>query len=237
MGLTSAQRWRAKMLAQQKLRACEELNNSPENRGVMSADLAMDINQLRDMERIEHRTEHKRDVLLPKWLPQVERYLAEGEIFPFLPLVYCMVWSVDVGDFERAIDYAEVAVSQGQSMPENFGNSSGAFIADNFRDWVEEEYKKGNSVEPYFTRVFDLITGVWELHEELTARWYVLAARLELRGPDGVESVPGVISNMDALEKAAGYLAKAAEICPKKSGAKTLTNKVAARLRALTRDQ
>lgn len=237
MALTIAQRWRKKVLAQEKLRAGLALENSPGNRGVVQSDLALDVAHLRDLERVDQRVERKRDVLLPKWLPQVEQYIAEGEIYPYPALVYCMVWSFDVGDFERCIDYAEIAIGQGQPMPENFDNSAGAFVADNFRDWVEIEYSKGNSVEPYFSRVFTLITEKWPLHEELTARWYVLAARLALRGPEGKQCAPALLSNLDQLEKASNLLLKAEEVYPKKSGAKTLLNKVTARLRALTRDQ
>ncbi|MDK7998564.1 phage terminase small subunit [Klebsiella oxytoca] len=236
MTMTVAQRWRAKILAQQQLQAREALESTPQNLGVIDQDLHFDIEQLRDIERIDQRAERKRDVLLPKWLPQVEKYIQSGESYPFLPLVYCMVWLIDTGEFEHGIDLAEVAVAQGQKMPENFDNSPGAFIADNFRDWVELEYRQGHSVEPFFTRIFTLITEKWQLHEELTARWYVLAARLALRGADGKETAPSMISNVDTLEKAAALLAKADEVCPKKSGTKTLTNKIASRLRALTRD-
>ncbi|HEO9045950.1 TPA: terminase [Enterobacter kobei] len=237
MALTPAQRWRKKIAAQQALREKTALDDSPANRSVAVSDLALDIQQLREIEKVEDRIAHKVSFLLPKWLPQVEKYIADGMVYPFPALVYCMVWSFDAGDFERALDYAEISVEQGQHMPENFNTSPGAFIALSFRDWIEMEYGRGNSVEPYFSRAFSLITEVWEVNEELQAIWFVLAARLVLRGGDGKQTTPAQLSNIDQLEHAKIFLLGAEAVYPIKSGAKTLLNKIDARLRMLTRNK
>lgn len=237
MALTLAQRWKQKILAQEALRQGIALADTPESSDAMRDDLHLDVQQLRDMERREQREEYKLNVLLPKWLPQVEQYLAQSDIYPCPALVYCMIWSFDIGDFERCLELASVVVDEGQPMPENFSNSAGAFVADNFRDWVEAEYGKGNGVEPYFSQVFELITRVWRLNEELTARWFVLAARLALRGSDGRQAAPAQIVEPEKLTQALALLQQAEAVSPAKSGAKTLMNKVVSRLRALGIDQ
>lgn len=230
-----AQRWKNKVRALQQIQTGQALASVKSSLGAVDADLALDVKFLCQIERREDREERKRNVLLPKWLPQAEAYITAGDVYPFLPLVYCMIWSMDVGDFDRALELAEVVVDQGQGMPENFNNSPGAFIADNFRDWVELEYAAGRSVEPYFSWVFELITQRWKLNETLTARWFVLAARLMLRGEDGRQATPRHFNNLDVLETALDYLQKAKDICPSKSGAGTLFNKITSRVNALQR--
>lgn len=233
---TPAQRWRRSQLALKKLRSNELLSSSPQDKRAAECDIELDRRMLSEQcETIEQRAAMKRDILLPKWLPQVESYLATGEVYPSLPFVLSTIWLFDVGDFDRGIDYAVLAIEQKQPMPENFSSSMGAFVADTVRDWTEREYAAGRSVEPYFSRVFSLITDEWDLHEELTARWYKLAGTLQLRGPDGMQVKPAQLSNLDVLERAQALLQRAEEISSK-AGARTLLNNVAARIRALSRE-
>lgn len=42
--------------------------------------LETDVEQVRSLPLIADRVEHKRNVLLPKWLPTVEAYLASGGV-------------------------------------------------------------------------------------------------------------------------------------------------------------
>lgn len=234
--ITPARRWRNRILAQQKLRNSELLTSSPQDRRAAECELELDVRRLRESsEQIAQRIEIKRNELLPKWLPRVERYISSGESYRNPELVYCAIWSFDVGDFERGIDYALLAIEQAQPMPDNFSSSMGAFVADTVREWAEREYSHGRSVEPYFSQVFELVTDKWHLHEELTAKWYKLAARLLLRGADGKQAPATAFNNLDTLEQAQGLLLRARDLSDK-VGAKTLYEKVTARIKALTRE-
>lgn len=236
MKLTPAMRWRANVEAQRKLREQEALSNSPQDRRAADCDLAIDVKYLREgFELIEQRIGHKRTVLLPKWLPQVESYVAAGDNYAFPALGYCIIWLFDTGEFDRALSLADLAISQGQPMPENFASSLPAFVADTVREWADSEYEQGRSVEPYFSRVFPKVTSEWNLHEEIRAKWFVLAARLALRGEDGKQAAPSAFTRVAPLNTAAEHLNNAMALT-KKSGARTLLNKIGARLRVLTRD-
>ncbi|MEM5487064.1 phage terminase small subunit [Enterobacter cloacae] len=234
--ITPAQRWRRGQLALKRLRNNELLSSSPQDKRAAECDIELDRRMLSEQcESLAQRAEMKRDILLPKWLPRVERYLAAGEVYPFLPLVMCTVWLFDVGELDQGIDYALLAIEQKQPMPENFSSSMGAFVADTVRDWTEQEYAAGRSVEPYFSRVFGLVTESWQLHEDIVARYYKLGARLALRGSDGLQARPSAISNLDVLERAQTLLQKARDTSSK-VGAGTLLNNVTARIRALSRE-
>ncbi|RTP98380.1 terminase [Enterobacter sp. WCHEn045836] len=234
--ITPAQRWRRNQLALKKLRNNELLSSSAQDKRAAECDLELDRRMLSEQcESYSQRAEMKRDILLPKWLPQVERYLGAGDVHPFPPLVWCAIWLFDINDFDAGIDYALIAIEQQQPMPENFASSMGAFAADTVREWAEQEYAAGRSVEPYFSRVYQLVTESWQLHEEITAKYYKLAAQLALRGEDGLQAKPTAFSNLDLLERVQELLQKASSTS-KKAGVGTLLDKVTARIRALSRE-
>lgn len=232
--VTPAKRWQRSQQALKALREGKQMSGTAQDRRAAEFDLELDRRTLSESgESHAQRAEIKRDKLLPKWLPQVRRYLDAGEVYPYPPLVWCAIWLFDVDDFDAGIDYALKVIEQQQPMPENFASSMGAFVADTVREWAEREYAAGRSVEPYFSRVFQLVTESWQLHEEITAKYYKLAAQLALRGDDGLQAKPSAFSNLDVLEHAQELLQKAAETSSK-AGVGTLLDKVTARIRALS---
>lgn len=231
---TPAKRWQRSQQALKALREGKQMSGSAQDRRAAEFDFELDRRSLSEAgESFAVRAEIKRDRLLPKWLPQVRRYLDAGQVYPYPPLVGCAIWLFDVGDFDAGIDYALKAIEQQQPMPDNFSSSMGAFVADTVREWAEREYAAGRSVEPYFSRVFQLVTESWQLHEEITAKYFKLAAQLALRGDDGLQAKPSAFSNLDVLERAQELLQKAAETSSK-AGVGTLLDKVTARIRALS---
>lgn len=233
---TPAKRWQLSQRALKQLRDGKQMSGTAQDRRAAEFDLELDRRTLSEAgESLAKRAEIKRDKLLPKWMPQVKRYLDAGEVYPYPALVWCAIWLFDVNDFDAGIDYAIKAIEQQQPMPDNFASSMGAFVADTVREWAEAEYAAGRSVEPYFSRVFTLVVESWQLHEEITAKYYKLAAQLLLRGEDGLQAKPAALSNLDTLELAQELLQKASSTS-KKAGVGTLLDKVTARIRALSRE-
>jgi len=234
--VTPAKRWQRSQQALKALREGRQMGGSAQDRRAEEFELALDRRKLSEAgESHAQRAAIKRDELLPKWLPRLRRYLAAGEVYPYPALVWCAIWLFDVDDFDAGIDYALKAIEQQQPMPDNFASSMGAFVADTVCEWAEAEYAAGRSVEPYFSRVFQLVTESWQLHEEITAKYYKLAAQLALRGEDGLQAKPTAFSNLDVLERAQELLQKAAATSSK-AGVGTLLDKVTARIRALGRE-
>lgn len=233
---TPAKRWQLSQRALKQLRDGKQMSGTAQDKRAAEFDFELDRRSLSEAgESFAKRAEIKRDKLLPKWLPQVRRYLDAGEVYPYPPLVGCTIWLFDIDDFDAGIDYALKAIEQQQPMPDNFASSMGAFVADTVREWSEREYAAGRSVEPYFSRVFQLVTESWQLHEEITAKFYKLAAQLALRGEDGLQAKPTAFSNLDQLERVRELLQKASETS-KKAGVGTLLSNVTARIRALSRE-
>ena len=79
---------------------------------------------------------HKRDVLLPKWLPIVDEYLnkkgKQNEDNPIF--AYCTIWLFDVGDLAQALDMAFRAIELGQPMAGSIRRQWSGFIADTVFD-------------------------------------------------------------------------------------------------------
>jgi hypothetical protein len=123
-----------------------------------------------------------------------------------------------------------IAITQGQGLP-IAKRTWPAFIADEVLIWSEREAEKGNSVEPYFSTVFEKVMNVWRLNEALTAKYYKFAGLQLLRDESGKAVATG-IGDIEQLHQAKTLLETAMDIHPK-CGAKTQIDKIAMRLRAL----
>lgn len=150
MAMTPCQRHRARMKAAKALDKCEALTASPVSFHIQMLELARDVERLRSLTRAE-RIDMKRDVLLPRWMPTVEAYLAGDARFANPALVYCVIWLFDTGEMGKALDWADVAISESQATPENFKSNLPAFVADTVLEWAIMQAEAGHSIEPYFT--------------------------------------------------------------------------------------
>ncbi|WP_279459918.1 terminase endonuclease subunit [Aeromonas veronii] len=201
--------------------------------------LEQDVVRLRKLARIGDRVNMKRDELMPKYRPYVERYLAsvaesgqpyQNELFQRL-----VIWAFDVGDFDTGIAWAELAIKQGQRTPNNFKRDWATFVADTVLEWAEKNAAEGHAVEPWFSRVFDKVRNEWRLNEKLTAKWFKAAGCLLLRDQDG-QPRPSAVGDSATLEQAAHWLLQAEKL-HRKAGVNTLLLKIAMRLRALNPEQ
>ncbi|HAM3095792.1 terminase, partial [Escherichia coli] len=100
--MTPCQRHRAKIRTQEALERREALTASPVSFHLLRAELDRDVARLRSLPVREERLAFKRDILLPRWLPVAERYIADGKRHACPVLVYCIIWLFDTGDLSRA---------------------------------------------------------------------------------------------------------------------------------------
>ncbi|WP_411705641.1 phage terminase small subunit [Edaphovirga cremea] len=234
MALTPCQRYRARILAQQALDKKEALTSSPTSLHLQIGALTRDVERLRSQEVIADRIEMKRDELLPKWLPTVEAYLESGAVHEHPVFAYCVVWLFDVGEMDKALDWADIAIEQGQKTPENFSSSFAAFVADTVLAWAQQQADNGHSVEPYFSRTFESVTEKWRIHEEIKAKWFKFAG-LQLLSVDGAKPAASALSDVATLQQADNLLAKAASFNPA-IGVKSIRDKISSRIRALQKE-
>lgn len=209
----------------------EAIIASPNSLHVQLAALRIDVERLRSLSQRADRIAMKRDELLPKWMPWAVQYLEAGEVFNNPVFSYCVIWLFDTGELGQALEWAEIAIEQGQETPENFSSDFAHFIADNILDWAETEADNGRSVEPYFSMVSECVHEHWKVNEIVQAKYLRFAALLLLRDEDGLPSV-AAIEDANKLKEADALLARAQSVY---SGIQvaTLRNKIAQRQRKL----
>ncbi|WP_332613575.1 phage terminase small subunit [Enterobacter sp. 37] len=233
MSLSPAQRHNQRIAMEQKLKQSLAVGTT-ESMHLLIKALETDVEQVRSLPLIADRVEHKRNVLLPKWVPTVEAYLVSGQVYANPVLAWCVIWLFDVSDLDKALDWADVAIAQQQATPERLRSNFPTFVADTMLAWAHESAGRGESIEPYFTRTFENVATKWRLHEQVTAKWYKFAGLQLLRGDDGQTSAASV-DDIDTLKKADELLA-IAEQHYSKAGVSTQRQTIAARIRRLEKE-
>ncbi|HBL4908877.1 TPA: terminase [Enterobacter hormaechei] len=231
MSLSPAQRHNQRIAMEQKLKQSLAVGTT-ESMHLLIKALETDVEQVRSLPLIADRVEHKRNVLLPKWVPTVEAYLASGQVYANPVLAWCVIWLFDVSDLDKALEWADIAIAQQQATPERLRSNFPTFVADTMLAWAEESAGRGESIEPYFSRTFENVATRWRLHEQVTAKWYKFAGLQLLRGEDGQKTAAGV-DDVETLQKADQLLASAEQYYSK-IGVKTQRQTIAARIRKLT---
>jgi hypothetical protein len=230
MGLSPAQRHTQRVQMQQEL-ARQMAVTTSDSLHIQIGELNRDLESLQQWPLRADRIAHKRDVLLPRWKPTVEAYLASGQVYANPVFAWCVIWLFDVGDLDSALDWADIAISQQQATPDRLRSNFPTFVADTVLAWAQESAGRGESIEPYFSRTFERVASCWRLHEQVTAKWYKFAGQELLRSEEGQTSAAAV-DDVALLEKADRLLAMA-EQHYSKIGVKTTRQTIAARMRKL----
>lgn len=102
---------------------------------LMLAKLTEDKRRLHELQSIERRIEVKR-TLLPEYEPWVEGALKGAQGVQDDVLMTVMVWRVDVGDLDGALDIAAYAIKHRLAMPDQYKRSTGCLIAEEFADYA-----------------------------------------------------------------------------------------------------
>lgn len=201
---------------------------------IVSSELDRDVEYLRNFgQDMAERNDYKLKVLLPKWLPKADRYLQEDKVYPNPIFVRCIIWLFDTGQFDQALDWSEIAIEQNQDTPRNWSMKLPGFVAKTMFDWVETTAINGHSIEPYFSRVFELIKNKWRIYESDKAEWYKFAGLYLLRDESGTPKATAT-DNIDVLNQAKELLTQAQAIYAK-VGVKTMLSNIEQRINALSK--
>ncbi|MBO1107892.1 MAG: phage terminase small subunit [Plesiomonas sp.] len=207
---------------------------TPDSLHIQLIALRQDVARLRDEPQRGQRMITKRDVLLPKWRPYAERYLASGEVHQNPIFSYCTIWLFDVGDIGEGLRWADIAIEQQQDTPENIRRDFAHFTADFVLEWAEREAAVGHAIEPYFSQTFERVRTRWRLNEVLTSKWFKFAGLFLLRDDKGVPRATAV-ADAQTLRDADALLAEAERLY-QHAQVRTHRQKIAARLRALNEE-
>ncbi|HAJ2748216.1 TPA: terminase [Escherichia coli] len=170
MQLSPAQRHSARIEAERLLRQQQSLDTET-SLHIQIVALEKDVAAAAAIESRAERMEFKRDVLLPRWMPTAQSWL-EGDSVQQNPVfAWCVVWLFDTGQFDQALDWADVAIQRGQETPAAFGSTFPVFVADTVLSWAEAEAVQGHDVEPYFGRTLENVTQHWNVYEVIKAKY------------------------------------------------------------------
>lgn len=164
----------AATLAYSPAEALSSPANARKHLALMEAGLDEDLARLSDIKALTTKQDLKRNELLPKYQEYIDRYLASGLVYPNRVMVMVMVWLFDTAQFDDALALADIAIEQGQVMPEGFKRDIPTFVADAVCAWAYDEHKSGRSPEPYLSELLPRVDGEWDVPEQIPAKYHKL---------------------------------------------------------------
>lgn len=149
--------------------------NARKHLKLMEASLDEDLARLKAIPSLAGKQDLKRTELLPKYQDYIQRYIQSGQVMQNRVLVQVVVWLFDTNQFDDALELAEIAMTQGQLMPERFKRRDiQTFVADAVGDWAYAEYDAGRSPEPYLSNLLPRVDGEWSLPEQIPSKFHKL---------------------------------------------------------------
>lgn len=177
--------------------------------------LRTDLLRLKQIESVEHKAVVKRE-LLPEYAPWVDGVLAadSGAIDEILPNV--MVWRIDSGDFEGALDIGDYVLRHGLQMPDRYNRGAAVVLAEEIAEQAIKAIKAGQPVKvAMLARTIDL-TAARDMPDEVRSKIYkatgwALQVDLVDEGEGLINSVERAMAARPLLERA-GQLHKKAGV-------------------------
>ncbi|WP_320040719.1 phage terminase small subunit [uncultured Desulfobacter sp.] len=187
-------------------------------------ELENDLAALKLIKSIKQKEQVKAESLVPKYLPTVTGLMASGSDHALLGQV--LIWLFDIKDIAQAMGLAIYCIEHDVPMPERFRRDLPTYLCDTIIEWADTEFEAGRSVEPYFTRVFDLAED-WDIHDEIRAKFYRLKGLIAMDKEDFVMAVPALETAMEYGAKVKTALGDAKKKCAAclESGTEPETNK------------
>ncbi|MGB6053737.1 MAG: phage terminase small subunit [Burkholderiaceae bacterium] len=130
--MTPAQRHRARVLAEQTAASAAPggaLHGSAYD--LMLVKLAEDRRRLKSIQSIERKIEVKRG-LLPEYQEWIDGALKAGRGAQDDVLMTVLVWHIDVGDYERALQIADYALAHRMALPDQYNRDLPTMLLDEF---------------------------------------------------------------------------------------------------------
>lgn len=132
-----------------------------------------DLRRLKEIRSIDRKIEAKRE-MLPEYAAWIEGLLAadagagEGTVAEVLPT--CMVWLIDIGEFDQALDLVPFVFRHNVAMPSRYQRDAATIVVEEIADAALKAQNAGNAFPlAVLERVDELTTGL-DLHDEVRAK-------------------------------------------------------------------
>lgn len=199
-----------RVLAEKEAKAASAANAFGETQGtayeLQLAQLYEFKKRLRDVQSMEGKARMKA-TMLPEMAPYLDGVLAADAGTQDEVLVTALVWSIDAGEYRRALQLAEYAVRHDLKMPDQYQRTLATALQDEFADAVLSGALVGDEAMDIAGRVLQL-TDALDSHDQAKAKLYkaggyALLGKTTTNGAD-LKSV-----NLDACQKALPLLRQA----------------------------
>ncbi len=175
--------------------------------------LNSDKNRIKNIQSKQNKIELKRQ-LIPNYKPYVEGILEVKPGVQDAVITEILVWSIDIGDFDFALDIAEYILKYGLKLPDRFERSEACFVTED----IAEEFLKLLKTEAgidqkgldQLVRLERLITDKslpqnrLDMPDEVKAKLYLALGKGEMQFLTGdlENDLPRAVHAQNWLEKA-----------------------------------
>lgn len=143
--------------------------------------LTHDLRRLKDIQSIAQRIEVKRE-LLPAYQAWLDGLLA-GDAAPTGPaadvLPVCMVWSIDTGDWPRALQLAAHVLAHDMPMPARYQRQAAVLIAEEIAEAALKVQNAGNAFPLHVLQATEALVAGRDMPDQVRAK-LVKAVAIEL---------------------------------------------------------
>lgn len=167
--------------------------------------------RLRDVQSMEGKARMKA-TMLPEMAPYLDGVLAADAGTQDEVLVTALVWSIDAGEYLRALQLAEYAVRHDLKMPDQYQRTLATALQDEFADAVLSGALVGDEAMDIAGRVLQL-TDALDSHDQAKAKLYK-AGGYALLGKTTTNGADLKAVKLDACQKALPLLRQAMALHP-----------------------
>lgn len=136
---------------------------------LMLAQLAEDRRRLKAIQSVERKIELKRE-LLPRYTAWVDGILAGGQGSQDDVLMTVLVWHIDVGDFDRALQIAEYALAHGLTLPDQYKRDVATLVAEEIAEQAMTTLAAGQPFTVEHLQAAAALTSASDMPDEVRAK-------------------------------------------------------------------
>lgn len=127
---------------------------------------------LKTIKSVQSKIDKKRE-LLPEFMPYINGVLSEGNGAKDDVLMTMMVWCIDVGDFEKALEIGAYAVKHNIETPDQYERDTVSILAEEIAEGVKLQLAKEDHDADALANVMAravAIVGDADMHDEIKAK-------------------------------------------------------------------
>lgn len=181
---------------------------------LMLAKVDADMRRLKDIQSVDRKIEVKRE-LLPDYDAYIDGAIAGDTGVQDDVLMTAMVWLIDIGNYDRALQIAEYALRHKLALPGQYKRTLGTLIAEEVSDAAQRKLAAKESVSELLEPLLkaDELTNAEDMPDESRARLYkalglvyasILGDASEIREVEAADYLNAAETALDYLRQALG---------------------------------